>query len=259
MEGSTRISDLPDNITMTSAGPMATTGGNPSTSYSPDLDSHSGHGPGGSSPVISGYAPLNSHPNPYGQGPPSQMPPPQQTKINANGSQNSNPYLNMGGGGSLGMGGEANLAGPHAHLPNMPQYPLPQRDIPMDISGYMQDETIQPNYIPPFSSGGGGDNKYVESQEERIKRQRKLKRGKLFSGNWTLDDIIAELQQPIIVAMLFFIFQSPYIHSSMAKYLSFMKLFEEDGNINTSGILTKSVLFGLCYFAWARFVEYLDV
>ena len=59
--------------------------------------------------------------------------------------------------------------------------------------------------------------------------------------------------------MLFFIFQSPYIHSSMAKYLSFMKLFEEDGNINTSGILTKSVLFGLCYFAWARFVEYLDV
>ncbi len=237
MEGSTRISDLPDNITMTSAGPVAT-GGN--TSYSPNIDS-------AQPPVMSGYAPMNNHPNPYGQGPPAQMLPPQHTKITANGTQGGNPYLDSG------LGGDG---GPHAHLRGMPQYPLPQRDIPMETMSYMHDDAIKPNYIPAPSAQFEG---YVETQEDRMKRQKKARRGKLFSGNWTLDDIIAELQQPIIVAIIFFIFQSPMVHSAMGKYLAFMKLFDDDGNINTVGIFIKSTLFGLCYFAWGRFMEYLDM
>jgi len=240
MEGATRISDLPDNITMTSSGPMAT-GGSPT--YSPSLDS--------SPPVTSGYTPMNNHPNPYGQGPPAQMPHPQQTKINANGSQGGNPYLD---------GGDLNLAGPHAHLHGMPQFPLPQRDIPMDMSGFMHDDAIKPNYVPAAAASAKYTGQgYVENQEDRIRRQKKVKKGKLFSGNWTVDDVIAELQQPVIVGILFFIFQSPVIHSAMGKYLGFMKLFADDGHINTTGIFIKSVLFGLCYFTWGRFMEYLDI
>jgi hypothetical protein len=241
MEGSTRISDLPDNITMSSNGPVATGGNLESTQ-----------------PVTSGYTPMNTHPNPYGQGPPAQMPHPQQTKINANGSQGGNPYLDQG----IDQHGfvDTNLSGPHAHLHGMPQFPLPQRDIPMDTTGYMHDDAIKPNYVPVASSSAKyAGQGYVETQEDRVRRQKKVRKGKLFSGNWTVDDVIAELQQPIIVGILFFIFQSPVIHSSMGKYLAFMKLFHDDGNINTTGILIKSVLFGLCYFMWGRFMEYLDI
>lgn len=243
MEGSTRISDLPDTITMTHSGPTPqhTMHPNGGPNGNPNVGPHGMGGLDSAAPITAGYTPMNTHPNPYGQSSPQQMaiPPPQQTK--------SNPYL-----GDSDRQGEMQMRG-------MPQHPLPQRDIPIDMSGYNHDEGIKPNYIPPPSSAAMSDSDYVDAQEARIRRQKKARKGRLFSGNWKMDDLIAELQQPIIVAILFLVFQSPTVHVLMARYLGFMKLFDEDGNLGNYGILFKSAIFGACYFALQRFIEYIEL
>jgi len=229
MEYSTRISDLPENITL---GPMQT---NFALENGLDIP-----------PLPGTYTQMNVHPNPYGQGPPQQgaIPPPQQTFVHKGQgqSQAQNPYL-------------GNNDQP-VHLRNMPQHPLPIRDVVKDTTYYQQDEAIQPNYIPR-NRDPEADETYVYEQEDRIKRQKRAKKQKMFS-DWKWDDIVAELQTPIIIAVLFLVFQSPTLHVLMARYLNFLQMFGEGGDLNVTGILFKSALFGFAYFSLMRFMNYID-
>jgi|LauGreDrversion4_2_1035121.scaffolds.fasta_scaffold272974_2 hypothetical protein len=240
MEYSTRISDLPENITLgqggmgqgMSVGGMGQGMGQSSTFAAENgLDLPS---------LPTTYTQMNVHPNPYGQGPPQQgmIPPPQQTYVH-----------------------KAALGGPNSYLGNpenaprhTPQHPLPIRDVPHDITGYQQDETVKPNYIPRKQNI---DETYVYEQEDRIRRQKRAKKQKMFS-DWKFDDLIAELQQPIIVAVLFLVFQSPTLHILMAKYLTFLPLFGETGDLTITGSIFKSALFGAAYFGLIRFMTYID-
>jgi hypothetical protein len=238
MEYSTRISDLPENITI---GQMPSGQGQKQSPPQQQGQTSFALDNGLDLPALPGtYTQMNVHPNPYGQGPPQQgvIPPPQQTFVHKSQTPPQNPYL-----------GNSEQA-PHLR---MPQHPLPIRDVPQDQTYYQQDEAVKPNYIPAPSN----QENYVYDQEARVKRQRRAKRASRF-GDWTFDDLVAELQQPIIVAVLFLIFQAPTIHIIMAKYLSFMHLFGEDGDITTTGILFKSVLFGAAYLAFMKFMGYID-
>lgn len=254
MEGSTRIADLPENITMSmphqappTQGPMSMPGGFDST-----------------------YQPMNPHPNPFGQGPPNQnaLPPPQFTKetnsrSGGSGSGGAPTYNPMEFAGSFNNNNNPALADPSSILKQgMPQYPLPQRDIPINPTGYVQDEAVKPNYIPtPHNKNGD----FVGQQESRLKHTPYYgkqngtggKRRPLFAEGWVWDDVLAELQQPIIVAILFLLFQSASINLSIAKYFAFLNVTDPDSlTLNYTGTMVKSGLFGLAYFGFARIMEY---
>ena len=126
-------------------------------------------------------------------------------------------------------------------LGNAPQFSLPPKDIPLDTSGF-RDESAKPNYIPPAKL----KEDYVLEQEERI-RETKTSAEIRNTINHKFD-LIAELQMPIVVAVLFLIFQVDTINILMARYLKFAGFFGEDGNINVVGMLFKSAVFGAGYY-----------
>jgi hypothetical protein len=128
-------------------------------------------------------------------------------------------------------------------LGNAPKFSLPPKDIPLDTTGF-RDESAVPNYVPPASNSR---EDYVHEQEERVREKTRSDEVKKAIDKKL--DIVAELQMPIVVAVLFWIFQIETINRLMARYLKFAGLFGEDGTLNIWGITAKSVVFGSIYYA----------
>ena len=184
MDSTTRIDDLPENITMRI--------------------------PNDQSGQVPTYAPINVHPNPYGNSlQPNVMPPP-QSKVR--------------------------------FQEETPQMRLPSRDIPMDQGKYQQDEEIQPNYIPRPKL----TSDYVKDDEDVTKEKTSM-----------VDRILSDLQTPIMVALMFFIFQMPMMNTMFYRNFSFLSVYNTDGNINFYGIALKSVLFGGIFYSLQNTVNYL--
>jgi hypothetical protein len=117
---------------------------------------------------------------------------------------------------------------------------LPSRDIPMNPTGITHDAGSQPNYIPPPSS-----TNYIPSpsqtNQEIIDQYEKRER-----DSNKMDDIYNEIQTPILLALLYFIFQLPIVRKYLLQYLPF--LFSTDGNINFNGYVFTSALYGTTYY-----------
>ena len=216
---STYIMDLPDNVTMT---PFADQQYNTRQSSDRGIDMES-----------TTYRQMNPHQNPYMQG---------QQRMD------SMPLPEYSGNGGVGGRGPPPPPMPPSYdfeqgpLGNPPKYSLPPKDIPLDMSGF-RDESAKPNYIPPASKYR---EDYVQDQEERIRETKQSEEiRKTINHKF---DIIAELQMPIVVAVLFLIFQVDTINILMARYLKFAGFFGEDGNINVLGMLFKSGVFGGFYY-----------
>lgn len=222
MDGSsTRISDLPDNITMSHFGETTQS----QTDRAGDMASAS-------------YRQMNPHQNPFVQSQPKMdaMPPPAAIR---------------GGGGTTQQLSTITSSydmdrGP---LGQTPQYPLPQRDIPMDTAAF-RDESAKPNYLPPVPSNKPN---YVLEQESML-REKKVTESMKRAVDHKFD-ILAEFQIPLIVSILFWIFQMESLNRLFAKYLKFAELFSDDGVLNGRGILFKSVLFGGAYYGILRLME----
>lgn len=223
MEGSsTRISDLPDNITMSHFGETAQS----QTDRAGDMASAS-------------YRQMNPHQNPFVQGQPRMdaMPPPAAIRGGSSQQLAAIPPSYDMDRGPLGQ---------------TPQFPLPQRDIPMD-SATFRDESAKPNYVPPAPINKPN---YVLDQETML-REKKVTE----SMKRAIDhkfDILAEFQIPLIVSILFWIFQMESLNRLFARYLKFAELFSEDGVLNGRGIIFKSVLFGGAYYGILRLMEMAD-
>ena len=69
-----------------------------------------------------------------------------------------------------------------------------------------------------------------------------------------LDDMYNELQTPILISVLFFLFQLPIVKKLLFDYLPF--LFFKDGNINLYGYTFTSILFGLLYYILFKIMNY---
>jgi len=138
MENITRISDLPDQNNMIPN----------QLPQIPMTNNNSTRGTGDSM----NYVPINLHPNPYGisaQNP--IMPPPQQPSTHGHSSNSMiapPQYI------------------PEADIAQMQRQRLPSRDIPHDISDHIQDEQVQPNYIPKVRF----EDDYVSRQEEMTEK-----------------------------------------------------------------------------------------
>ncbi len=169
------------------------------------------------------YKPINVHPNPYGnqQVSPEGLPLPEPS-----------PQRNQQ------QGSQQNYT-----VENVPHQTLPSRDIPSNTIEYQQDEQIKPNHIPSvkLTSDYIKDYERVNSEELRLHREKKYRQE-------TAQETISEFQIPILVAVMYFIFQMPIINTWMRKYLSFANLHNEDGNFKVSGLVFKSGIFGGLYY-----------
>lgn len=242
-QGTTRISDLPDN-------PNA-----PSSYSSADILYPQRQAPGGGmgggggggggmggGEVSNAYVPMNVHPNPYGNSQQPQVMPHPQMVAQPRQDQMGVPMPNA-------LTPEQQMM-----LNNMPRQRLPSRDIKMDTSMYSQDEEIQANYIPRSGNSSQDYVREYESTSEKkiVKHEEEKHRERL------LDTIMSEMQLPFIVGLLFFIFQMPIVNTMIFKRLSFLSLYTSDGNINFQGILLKSVFFASAFWSMIKVADFVS-
>ena len=71
-----------------------------------------------------------------------------------------------------------------------------------------------------------------------------------------LDMLYDELQTPLLVMILFFAFNLPYVNKTLIRNMP--SLFQRDGNPSLSGYLFKTVAFGVSFYGITRASRYLS-
>lgn len=125
---------------------------------------------------------------------------------------------------------------------------LPSRDIPMNTQQVALDPQIQANYIPTESK-----NDYIKNDETYgdVIKNVEYKNSEINN----LDNLYGELQTPILIMIIYFLFQLPYTKEMFIKYAP--SLFKNDGNQNFSGYVVTTLLFGLSYYLIVKFSNYI--
>lgn len=118
---------------------------------------------------------------------------------------------------------------------------LPSRDIPMTTSGISNDAQIQPNYVPQVPSNHVDYIQNYESNDDIISNYNSKKQ-----TSDSLDEMYNEIQTPILLMVLYFLFQLPFFRRFLFTYLPV--LFSKDGNLNINGFIFTSILFGLIFY-----------
>jgi hypothetical protein len=256
MENSTRLSDLPpmsDNIQYSlppSVGlpsQMNMNMGLPSNFPQPQSQSQMRKSDEGNGLAVQGmgngagqgqglgqgnYMPLNVHPNPFGNASGNENPswdaiPPPQYDHPPRNPQEQTTSLDM----------ISNF------VPPQPQR-LPSRDIPTSQNHYTHDEEIQANYIPPPPKVKDYIKEYDETESKRVRDHEITK----YRQDW-MEDIARSYQIPLLLAILYFIFQMKVVSRVMFAYLGRLGWFyQEDGSLNVYGMVLKSSLFAGLYW-----------
>jgi hypothetical protein len=120
---------------------------------------------------------------------------------------------------------------------------LPSRDIPQNTQQHMQDAHVQPNYIPPpnnidYINDNVDANEYINAYQHDTQIKN------------SLDNIYDEIQTPLLISILYFLFQLPIMKKTIFKYIPF--LCNNDGNYNLNGLLFSAFAFGLIYFMMSK-------
>ena len=123
------------------------------------------------------------------------------------------------------------------------------RDVPMDNTHITLDDKVEPNYLPKvetkdFVNNHDTEQDYINSKMRYENQQDKL------------NVIYNDIQSPILIVVLFFIFNLPITKALLYKLFKFM--FHKDGNYNMTGILSVSILFGLAYYILDKSLNYLS-
>jgi len=126
---------------------------------------------------------------------------------------------------------------------------LSSRDIPMTTNQITADNQVRPNYVPESK-----DANYIEDDstfESIAKQTRQVKK-----EQDSLDSLYEELQTPIFVMVLFFLFQLPYFQKVLVRFAP--SLFNVDGRIGLAGLLSKTILFGISYYSITKLTTHLS-
>ena len=112
---------------------------------------------------------------------------------------------------------------------------LPSRDIPRNTDHIVNDEKIKANYMPNDEL-----NDYIKEQatKEAIVKEAMQNQNK----NDNMDYLFGELQQPILMGILYFLFRQRYIDKLLLRV--FPLLYKENGHHNFYGYIVLSVLYG---------------
>jgi len=123
---------------------------------------------------------------------------------------------------------------------------LPSRDIPMNTQPVVSDECAKPNYIPRAPT-----EDYIQNYETSAStlHQNTINNNKKDNMEYLLE----KAQLPILVSLLFWIFNLPLVKRLLTRYFSFF--FKPDGNYNQYGYLGVSSIFGLSYAALLHVLE----
>lgn len=117
---------------------------------------------------------------------------------------------------------------------------LPSRDIPMITTSHSNDAQIQPNYVPQQQTPVDYIKNYEQSEDIINSYNKNIR------NQNSLDEMYDEIQTPLLLAVLYFLFQLPFFRKFLYSY--FPILFSKDGNLNINGFLFTSILFGLLFY-----------
>jgi hypothetical protein len=123
---------------------------------------------------------------------------------------------------------------------------LPSRDIPQNTLQMQQDENTKVNHVPNTS------NDYIGNILDREKILQENERKQNQSDN--LDYIYQQIQLPLLVAVIYFVFQLPSVRRQVLGFLP--SLFNIDGNPNLYGYVFNSVMFGSLYYFLTKGIHY---
>ena len=129
---------------------------------------------------------------------------------------------------------------------------LPSRDIPRDSLQMQHDEQIKPNYIPqpPPHPQHPTDGDYIKRYEtsDDVQRNNRREQNKMD----TLEAIYTEFQMPILLGVLYFIFQMPVIRTHVLQIIPSM--FNRDGNLNLIGLIATSSAYAIMYYVITKLI-----
>lgn len=126
---------------------------------------------------------------------------------------------------------------------------LPSRDIPQSQSHLSNDTQLQPNYIPE----NRGDYINDTYNQEQIINNQNIKQ----KNTNSMDAIYDDIHVPIILAVIYFVFQLPVIKTNTLKYIP--SLFNKDGNFNMLGYSINSLAFASTYYCIIKSLDYLSI
>ena len=118
-------------------------------------------------------------------------------------------------------------------LPFNTKTELPSRDIPRETIEHVADPQVTPTYIPPAPQPYIGPQP-IQTETSKIER------------------FVDEFRIPIMIALLYFIYETTAVHTMLVRIAP--TLFQD----NTTGLLMKSVCFGLLYYVSFMGMDYLS-
>ena len=128
---------------------------------------------------------------------------------------------------------------------------LPSRDIPQNQQHLSQDVHIQPNYIPAPQENQLDYIRAEQTNDEIIRAHAQKQEKKQ-----TFDIWYDELQTPVLIGILFFLFQLPIIQKQLCRLLP--ALFNKDGNPSLSGYVFTSASFAGVYYFLVKSMHFLE-
>lgn len=127
---------------------------------------------------------------------------------------------------------------------------LQARDIPQSQEHLTQDPQMKPSFIPTRET-----TDYIgfqQSSQEIINNNTNKKR-----NDDNLDIIYTKLQTPLLLALLYFLFQMPIVKQTALRLIPSM--FHKDGNPNLTGYITNSVVFAGTYYVLMLTLQYFSI
>ena len=128
---------------------------------------------------------------------------------------------------------------------------LPSRDMPTNTVHFADEET-KPNFVPTLEQKEHVDYIQNSDTEQEIIARRMYNQ----KSQDSLEVLYDEFQIPIIIGILYFIFQLPVVKS---KFLTILpSLYNLDGNPNLTGYVVNSLFFGVSYYVISKSLQQLQ-
>tara|TARA_B110000261_G_scaffold59862_1_gene70455 strand:- start:768 stop:1439 length:672 start_codon:yes stop_codon:yes gene_type:complete len=124
------------------------------------------------------------------------------------------------------------------------------RDVPQSQTHITQDAQMQPNFVPAQEQ-----EDYIGASQTNgdVVREHNEKR----KVEESYDTLFDNLQTPVLLAILYFIFQLPVVKQTVFRLVP--ALFKKDGTPNLYGYITHSISFATVYTAAMMTLKYFSI
>lgn len=119
---------------------------------------------------------------------------------------------------------------------------LPSRDIPLTTEQVTMDASVQPNFVPIPNPE---NTNYIQRENEDLSKYYAAEK-----QSHTLDSFYDDIQGPLLIAILYFLFQLPVFRRTIYQYFPYLCFV--DGSFNFQGLLFTSALFGASHFVLTK-------